>query len=676
MCFRVKGYPKLMSHWQRISTFTKNNLIWVLLTLGLINGLAFVFLVPPWMHYDEPGHFEYAWLIANKPGLPSEGDYDQNMRRQISASIIEVDIEAFTGMTTDPLQIDRPITIWLTQVGAHPPLYYILAALPLRLFRYSDITFQLYLVRCVSLSLFLILIWVSYRTCLALFGKEHPLNWMVPLFLVTLPSFVDIMTAANNDVLAILAFSLFFWASVEIIKRGFSLLRLGALVGTVILCVITKNTALLSVPLSLLVIMLAFFRGKKYEKFVWLALGVSLILVLGITFAWRDSAPAFFYSRNLTASPARITTTMAPVGDAIIAHQSQAGQFYHLLSLQDRAELAGQTVTLGAWIWADAPTTIQFPGISEGQVWIPLLSSAPVPTRARIPFPGIRDLQTAEPTTIQFSSESIQLTTVPQFFAFSIEMPPMGGNISWVYFPPSTDAGNHVYWDGIVLTAGDFAAGAPPEFDNPEASSGTWQGVQFTNTIQNASSEGAWPVFAEWVSRLIPTRVYLSTSSILSIFDIQATSLYFQITAERIFRTFWAVFGWANVPMYGQKPYRFFFVLAFIYLIGVLIGLIRKSFELSWQAFLLIGTTIVLQVTMVVFRGIGSWFSTTYIPVGRYIYPAIVPLGVFLVSGGNQLIRFTHKTTRIPIAVLYGAYICLQLGIMLWAILSNWVFYH
>jgi len=243
-----------MSILKRTIDLVRNNKIWVLLTFGMVIGLLFVFLVPPWMHYDEPGHFEYAWLIANKPGLPVRGEYDQAMRREVAASIVEVDIEGYTNMSTDPLQVDQSIDIFLTQVENHPPTYYLLASLPLRLFRHSEITFQLYLVRLVSLGMFLCMVWVAYRICLELFGEYSPITWMTPLFLVTLPSFVDIMSAANNDVLAILSFSLFFWASVNILKKGASLSRLAILLSTVVFSFLSKNTALLSVPLSTLLV--------------------------------------------------------------------------------------------------------------------------------------------------------------------------------------------------------------------------------------------------------------------------------------------------------------------------------------------------------------------------------------------------------------------------------------
>ena len=42
----------------------------LLVCLSFIRGLLYVSLVPPWGHYDEPTHFEYVWLIANRLSDP------------------------------------------------------------------------------------------------------------------------------------------------------------------------------------------------------------------------------------------------------------------------------------------------------------------------------------------------------------------------------------------------------------------------------------------------------------------------------------------------------------------------------------------------------------------------------------------------------------------------------
>ena len=60
-----------------------------ILFLALVNGLLYVFIVPPWQHYDEPNHFEYVWLLADRSERPKPGDYDTGMRRDVARSMIE-----------------------------------------------------------------------------------------------------------------------------------------------------------------------------------------------------------------------------------------------------------------------------------------------------------------------------------------------------------------------------------------------------------------------------------------------------------------------------------------------------------------------------------------------------------------------------------------------------------
>jgi hypothetical protein len=54
------------------SSHHRKKLLGVLL-IALIAGLFYTYFIPPWQHYDEPTQFEYAWLIANRPGLPQLG---------------------------------------------------------------------------------------------------------------------------------------------------------------------------------------------------------------------------------------------------------------------------------------------------------------------------------------------------------------------------------------------------------------------------------------------------------------------------------------------------------------------------------------------------------------------------------------------------------------------------
>ena len=139
--------------------FKPPKLLVVILILGLVHGLTYVFLVLPWQHYDEPSHFEYVWLVANRPGLPQPYDYDPEMRREVAASMLEHGFYRDLGYR--PNLNDEVIGIGYAQLG-DPPLYYLLASLPVRLMDGQDVTLQLYAARLVSLCLYLVVILISW----------------------------------------------------------------------------------------------------------------------------------------------------------------------------------------------------------------------------------------------------------------------------------------------------------------------------------------------------------------------------------------------------------------------------------------------------------------------------------------------------------------------------------
>src|SRR5947208_14806600 len=81
----------------------------LVLLIALCQGILYLCLQPPWQHYDEPTHFEYAWLIAHHPGLPPPGTVDQAARRDIAASMIQYNF--FGNMPRPALLTDGPIEI-------------------------------------------------------------------------------------------------------------------------------------------------------------------------------------------------------------------------------------------------------------------------------------------------------------------------------------------------------------------------------------------------------------------------------------------------------------------------------------------------------------------------------------------------------------------------------------
>ncbi|MEJ2211239.1 MAG: hypothetical protein P8129_19665, partial [Anaerolineae bacterium] len=65
----------------------RHRLLLALLILASLYGLLYLAIMPPWQHYDEPTHFEYVRLLAERKTLPQADDYDLAMRREIAASM-------------------------------------------------------------------------------------------------------------------------------------------------------------------------------------------------------------------------------------------------------------------------------------------------------------------------------------------------------------------------------------------------------------------------------------------------------------------------------------------------------------------------------------------------------------------------------------------------------------
>jgi hypothetical protein len=213
-------------------------------------------------------------------------------------------------------------------------------------------------------------------------------------------------------------------------------------------------------------------------------------------------------------------------------------------------------------------------------------------------------------------------------------------------------------------------------FTDGDAKSGVWQGVEFDNLIRNASGETPWPIFSKLVRKFIPKNSNFSISNFFTILDIGPHFWYFKAAATNIFRTFWAVFGWGSVYVFGQRPYWFFLVITLIGIIGFFLALIKQTSQLSWKFPFLFFISISAQVMVVLYRGVGGWFSNIFIPSARYLYPVIVPLAVMVAWGFQALFEAVHRRFKVPMRPLHLLYGCGLISIIIWSVISIWVYFY
>jgi hypothetical protein len=585
----------------------------LIIGVALIQGLLFVFLLPPWQHYDEPGHFEYAWLVANLDHWPRIGEYSIEMRREVAASMMEHNFYRDLPYLPNLLATEPPPDIGISQLG-DLPIYYFLASIPLRICKFTDITFQLYLARLVSLILYIVTIWAAIGICRDLFGAYHPLTWMVPIFMVFLAPFTSLMTAVNNDVAAVASTTLFLWAAVNILLNDFHLRNSAYLILSLAICLLSKTTTLVTLPLFFFMVGVGIYRffNKRVVIYVF---GLLSIIAIPLLFSWNKSAPSLFYARQDKLLPTRIKSKIAPVGNYVFALPTQKSDddgYYQMLPSTKMKQLSGRIITLGVWMWANKPLNIRSPNVIINNQGI-------------------------------LPSNYIHLETNPNFYTFTGKVPKTV-DLGWLkIFPGEATDGTMIYWDGWILTEGYYSSSPPPVFQDSQGSMALWDEHNIINILSNASGEKLWPVLRPPVSNFINSKLHFSSAYLWSFLDFSGTGWYFQTDLGWLFKTFWEKFAWGNVTLRGSRFFWVFSAMSFIGLIGSIIAGWKYHNQISWILVSFFGIAVLGTYWLTLLRGVGTWYTRLFLPAARYAYPAIMPVAIGLCGGWWYLINSSNR---------------------------------
>lgn len=643
-----------MDHAPRPSLRKEPILLAAILLLALLHGLLYVFLVPPWQHYDEPNHFEYAWLLAHRGQRPQPGDYDRAMRQAVAESMLAHDF--FRGMEYRPdLAAEKP---W---IGSHEqleelPLYYLLASLPLRALPEASIAGQLHAARLVSLLLYLVSIAAGFGLVAQFTRPGHPLRGLVPLGMALLPAYTDLMTAVNSDVAAIASFSLFLWLAARLVQRGFAWGEfLGVLLATA-LCLLSKRTVYVALPLLALALLFTCLRGRL-RPLAWGLLSVAVLGGILAGFDWGDAA--LWYRATPQNSPTRAGSDQASEGAAAFELAIQPGgdpvKLIQILPVELAETLSGQPLTLGGWLWASQPLEAQSPALhifDGGQHFV----------------------------------QPIAIDATPRFFAFPIT--PQGNTWrAWLAFEPlpgGADQPVQVFADGLVLAVGEYPADQPPVFE-PGAARGSWGGRPFENLLRNPSAEAAWFYLRPWADQA-SARLFSDygqdrpSLALYTLLDPPAAGWFYQRSAASLFRTFWAKFGWGHVPLIGHKPYARallpFTLLALAGWLPLLWQNRRGLRRAPWAALMVLAAALAGVWGMALVRASNYIFIWTgFLPVARYAFPVIAPTMLALAAGWLAWLELLEKGLRLPGWVKGALFAACFLALDAAALWSLWRYY-
>lgn len=582
------------------------------LLVALVHGLIYLLIMPPWQHYDEPNHFEIAWWLANHGRYPNQDESDPILNRSVVESMVENNFYAHMGFLPDPDQVEQRMP-GISQVE-EPPLYYYLAFLPLKMTANQSVEKQLYAVRLVSLLLFLLTILAGWGTGRELFPPGHPLCWLLPMSLALTPAFVDIMVAVNNDAAAIAVGSFFIWGSVRILQRGVSTENLIWVISSAILAYFTKSTAYFAILLLPFVLLFSLIRAQ-WRKFAgWLIL---LVFLAGIPVAIRWGDAANWHRTTRQPAATQQDSNQAVLGKSILVlsgrypnPQNWLAEVSQAIPEQAIAQIRGNRVTLGVWMWASQPVQANLP-------WIMADSFQPL-------------------------KHIVELGTEPVFFAYQLDIPSDATRI-WIALKPSLKSENNVtfFYDAALLVMDGRPLNEIPRFTSSDGLRGEWGGAPFINLIRNPSFEKAgprvYPPLDHLGARLLPDDT-LPSMLVSALIDWEANGYFYRLSGRLLVERFWAVFGWAHILLDQPVVYKWLSALTLIGVVGALLFLYRKRNNHEWEIVFLITLSLLVVWSFALVRGTAFIFSPRlYYTVARHAYPVMIPSMLILLLGWREI---------------------------------------
>jgi 4-amino-4-deoxy-L-arabinose transferase-like glycosyltransferase len=180
-----------------------------------------------------------------------------------------------------------------------------------------------------------------------------------------------------------------------------------------------------------------------------------------------------------------------------------------------------------------------------------------------------------------------------------------------------------------------------------------------------------WPVIASAVGLVVSGWWLVRNASIYGPLDVLALQRHEEIVVGQprwdsydlasvgyflkiLFRSFWGVFGWMGVVL-DDGFYWLFLALTLLAVAGIFVG--ARGRPLCHRGILIAATALVFGEIV--------YYNLTFIqPQGRYLFPALVPIAVFLAVGWWKLARRATATPEIRVwrAGALAAAICWSLG--------------
>jgi hypothetical protein len=489
------------------------------------------------------------------------------------------------------------------QVGGDPPLYFILAAIPLKLLAARPVEQQLVALRVFGALLTAATVLCAYAATRELLPHARSLALAVALGLALQPMFVFIGVGASNDSLANLIGAAICWVLIRLVRYGVSLRRATVMLALLAAGALTKRT-LLPETLLLLVLALgwAFVRVVRAARGLpaRLAAGGLALLAIGagvwavVALSRADTLAADWVIPSTPAGVPSPRVLRAP-GSQQPALELPPG----LIALQDVPDVASewaqnQTLHFSAHIWTARGEGRGFIAIDFG--W----------AKTEIPF-----------ETDQAGRVVSVATFVPLYCPF-------------LHVEVRSEQGL-LYADRLV------------------AESDRQPGL---NILSNG--DVGEPAFRAG-SMLDQMRRYLRWRELAWVWRsgrlLEAPPMGWELPRV-FFVSFWGQFGWMSLPLVGGTPWER--TLALICLGGIFgtAGWLLSMRGPVWQRWAIVLVVLIAATeTLLPLLYAYTQPRSQVLQQGRYAFPALVPIALILALGWRTLLPARWRTAGLVIGL-------------------------
>jgi len=254
----------------------------LLLALFLILGVIYNLITPLWEAPDETGHFSYVLYLTQEQRLPVMGEIHEAYQPPLYYALGAM--ATFWIHTSDIGELLRhnPRFIWS---GEGNEINVMIHGND-ELFPYHGAALAMHVVRFLSTLLGMLTVLTTYLLAREIFPESRYVALGATAINAFIPQFIFMNSVINNDSLLITLSSLCLLQMVRIIRgkevSRATFLWLGLFLG---LSLMTKQSALVLVPLAILAIVMGALKAREFAKFAKWGV-VTFLLALALVLWW------------------------------------------------------------------------------------------------------------------------------------------------------------------------------------------------------------------------------------------------------------------------------------------------------------------------------------------------------------------------------------------------------